>query len=146
MTTPYVMVRSIFNQGSLLYGYCFKGARDLVKLPVADGEEIVRGMLVGVNESDEAIEATDAASYTFVGVAANNPFKGYVYVWQKGYFKFVASGVTALDLGIKMMVVDSITVDNASDHSVEVGRLVKILSNTLCWIELNVAGTVGPPA
>lgn len=135
---PFTLTRSVFNQGSLLYGYWFKGARDLIKLPVATGETITRGMLVGKNGSDEAIAATDAAGYTFVGVAAANPHKGYVYVWQKGYYKFTATGILNVVIGTQLYVATSTTVDNTAANNVKVGRLVKNLSNTKGWLELNV--------
>lgn len=135
---PFTLTRSVFNQGSLLYGYWIKGGRDLVKLPVASGETITRGMLVGKNGSDEAIEATDAAGYTFVGVAASNPHKGFVYVWQKGFFKFTATDIDGVANGSQLYVATSTTVDNSSSNSVKVGRLVKNLSATKGWLELNV--------
>jgi len=139
MSAPFVLARSVFNQGSLLYGYAFKGARSLTKLPVADGETITRGMFVGTID-DEAVEATDASDYTFVGVAASNPFRGYIYVWRKGFFKFKATGISGIDIGVQMYVKDSDEVDNSALNSVKAGRLVKNLSNTSCWIELNEDG------
>ena len=135
---PFTLTRSVFNQGSLLYGYWFKGARDLIRLPVATGETITRGMLVGNNGSDEAIAATDAAGYTFVGVAAANPHKGYVYVWQKGFYKFTATNILGIAIGTQLYVATSTTVDNTSSNNVKVGRLVKNLSDTQGWLELNV--------
>ena len=135
---PFTLTRSVFNQGSLLYGYWIKGARDLVKLPVASGETITRGMLVGKNGSDEAVAATDASGYTFVGVAAANAFRGFVYVWQKGFFKFTATDIENLADGSQLYVATSTTVDNSSAESVKVGRLVKNLSSTKGWLELNV--------
>jgi hypothetical protein len=135
---PFTLTRSVFNQGSLLFGYWFKGARDLIKLPVATGETIVRGMLVGKDGSDEAIEATDAAGYTFVGVAAANPHRGFVYVWQKGFYKFTATNILNVAIGTQLYVATSTTVDDASSNNVKVGRLVKNLSQTKGWLELNV--------
>jgi hypothetical protein len=145
MTPPFELVRNVFNQGSLLYGFMFKGARDLIKLPVASRQTILRGMFVG-NVRDEAIVATDDTGYTFVGVAAANPYKGFVYVWRKGFFKFPATGIDGIDAGVDMMVATSTTIDNSSVNSVKAGRLVKNVSDTVGWIELNVDAIPSPPA
>lgn len=128
---------------SLLYGFRMVFARDLVTLEVKTGETIVRGMFVGKDGSNLAVVATDAAGYTFVGIAASKPYyskrKHYVKVFTKGKFKFAATSITAPMEGSAMYVKTSTSFDDTSNQSVAAGTLVKRLSATSGWLNLNVA-------
>ena len=137
MVPPFSLIRTVFNLGSMVFGYGKHGARDIVKMPVARGETILRGMFVGDNGDGEAIVATDDTGYTFVGVAVGNQRRGFVYVFRKGNFKMKATSINAGMLGTQMMVATSTSFDDNTTNDVAVGRLIKFLSSTKGWIEIN---------
>jgi hypothetical protein len=141
---PFSLERTSLNCGSFLYGYSSKGARDVATYEVATGQTITRGMFVALNAQDKAVVATDAASITFKGIAVAKPVnrkgKQYVRVFQKGFFKITATSIGANNAleGAQMYVKTSTTFDDTSVNAVKCGRLVKWLSATKGWIELNV--------
>ena len=139
---PFTLVRDVFNAGSFLFGYSKKGARDIVTLEVKTGETITRGMLVGKDGSELALVATDAAGYTFVGIAVSKPFKRngikYVRIFRKGVFKMTATSIIVDMEGYGMYVKTSTTVDDNTTNDVRIGKLVKYISATKGWVDLNV--------
>jgi len=145
MSNPYVMARNNFNHGSFTQHGKSKGSRGVVTKEVNTGATITRGMFVALNAQSKAVAATDAAALTFVGIAVAKPVhrkgKYYVRVFTKGFFKMAATSITGDTLGAQMYVKDSTTFDETVTNHVKCGRLVKIVSNTLGWIELNVDGS-----
>lgn len=139
------MERTPFNNGSFVYGYGKKGARAVETYEVATGQTITRGMFVALNASGKAVAATDAASITFKGIAVAKKVRRnglyYVRVYTKGFFKMTATSITSGMLGADMFVKTSTSFDDTAGvtNQVAVGRLVKYLSATKGWIELNVA-------
>lgn len=122
--------------------------RDGIELefPVAANGKIYAGSLVCANTSGYAVPAADTAGYKFLGVAmemvdntggANGAKK--VRVRRAGVFEFDALSITQAMVGSSMYVVDDHTIDDASGpvNDIRVGMLVKYVSDTKGWVDIN---------
>lgn len=122
--------------------------RDGIELefPVAANGKIYAGSLVCANTNGYAVPAADTAGYKFLGVAmeqvdntggANGAKK--VRVRRTGVFEFDALSITQAMVGSSMYVVDDHTIDDASGpvNDIRVGMLVKYVSDTKGWVDIN---------
>lgn len=123
-----------------------------IELPVYQSVKIYAGSLVCVNGSGGyAIPAADASGNIFMGVAmeqADNSSGSSgditVRVRRKGVYKFGASSITQAMVGDLMYVVDDQTIDETSPgNSVVAGILVKYVSATVGWIDIEAGCRVG---
>lgn len=122
--------------------------RDGIELefPVAANGRIYAGSLVCANSSGYAVPAADTAGYRFLGVALEqvdntNGANGakMVRVRRTGVFEFDALSITQAMVGTSMYVVDDHTIDDASGpvNDIRVGLLVKYVSDTKGWVDIN---------
>lgn len=117
-----------------------------LEFPVAANTKIYAGSLVNANSSGFAVPAADMAGHKFLGVAmeqvdntggANGAKK--VRVRRSGVFEFDALSITQAMVGTAMYVVDDHTIDDASGpiNDIRVGVLVKYVSDTKGWVDIN---------
>jgi|UniRef100_A0A7C5AKY8 hypothetical protein len=122
--------------------------RDGIELdfPVAANAKIYAGSMVCANSGGYAVPAADTAGYRFLGVAleqvdntngANGAKK--VRLRRTGVFEFDALSITQAMVGTSMYVVDDHTIDDASGpvNDIRVGLLVKYVSDTKGWVDIN---------
>lgn len=119
-----------------------------IELPVENAVTIYAGSMVCINGSTGmANPAADSAGFQFVGVAMEQADNSSgsdgditVRVRRKGVFKFAASSIAAAHVGDPMYVVDDQTFDETDPgNGIICGRLVKRVSNTSGWIDINLA-------
>ncbi|MGQ9687283.1 MAG: hypothetical protein ACUVXF_00625 [Desulfobaccales bacterium] len=117
-----------------------------IEFPVAANTKIFSGSLVSANSNGYAVPAADTAGHKFLGVAleqadnsagANGAKK--VRVRRAGVFEFDALSITQAMVGAAMYVVDDHTVDDYSGptNDIRVGILVKYVSDTKGWVDIN---------
>lgn len=123
-----------------------------IEFPVYQSVKIYAGSLVCVGGSHGyAIPAADAAGNIFVGVAqeyvdnsSGNSGDKTVRVRRKGIFQFAATSITQAMVGDIMYVVNDQTIDETTPgNSVVAGRLVKYVSATSGWIDIEEAVNIG---
>jgi hypothetical protein len=128
--------------------------RDGIELefPVKAATKIYAGSMVCVGAADGyAIPAADAAGNIFVGVAVEQADNSSganaainVRVRRKGVFDFAASSILQAHVGDVMYVVDDQTFDETTPgNSVVAGILVKYVSATRGWIDIEAGVRVG---
>jgi hypothetical protein len=117
-----------------------------IEFPVAANSKIYSGSLVCANTSGYAAPSTDTAGLKFLGVAveqmdntggANGAKK--VRIRRAGVFEFDAASITQAMVGSAMYVVDDHTIDDYSGptNDIRVGILVKYVSDTKGWVDIN---------
>jgi len=117
-----------------------------IDFPVAASTKIYSGSLVSANSSGYAVPAADTAGHKFLGVAleqadnstgANGAKK--VRVRRSGVFEFDALSISQAMVGTAMYVMDDHTIDDAAGpvNDIRVGILVKYVSDTKGWVDIN---------
>jgi hypothetical protein len=115
----------------------------------ASGESLYLGTLAVVNTSTgKIVSAGDDANRRFVGVHAQGSEGSALTadtllpILRHGVFKFKASSVAQTLVGKLVYLVDNETVDETSTNKIPVGRCVKYISATECWVDISDAWLV----
>ncbi len=116
----------------------------ILDFPVKETTKIYAGSVVCIeNSSGYAVPAANTSGLQFVGVAeaqadnssgSNGDIK--VTVRRKGVFRFAASSINQAVVGDIMYAIDDQTFDETGSNGVVVGRLVKYVSATEGWIDI----------
>jgi len=123
-----------------------KGATKIRSFDVTADDCIYKGALVCIDTDGFAVPAADTASYEFVGIAveqADNTGGSdgdiEVKVYTEGCFKLTGNNTLAqTHVGHIVTVADDQTVTDAvATNDVNVGMLVKFISATSGWVEIN---------
>lgn len=111
---------------------------EIIALTVKAATTIYKGSLVNVDATGYAVPAADAASVVFMGVAMESGTAGQtIRVYRRGVFQFVIPATaTIADVGQRVYVADSATVTKTVGNGVYVGRIIKVVSSTSVWVDL----------
>jgi len=120
--------------------------------PMAADAKIYHGALVCADTNGYAVPGADAAGLKFLGVAWC-PSNGdgvvdntggangdkWITVARTGIFEFDALSITQAMVGSAMYIVDDHTIGDASgpNNDIRVGILVKYVSDTKGWVDIN---------
>jgi hypothetical protein len=117
-----------------------------IEFPVAANGKIYSGSLVCANSTGYATPAADTAGLKFLGVAVeqvdnNGGAAGAkkVRIRRVGVFEFDALSISQAMVGNAMYVCDDHTIDDSSgpNNDIRVGILVKYVSDTKGWVDIN---------
>ena len=116
-----------------------------VEYSVAANTKIYAGSLVCVNAAGYAVPAADTSSFRFAGVAMEQVDNSggsnggqSVRLRRSGVFEFDAVSITQAMVGTDMYAADDHTFDDSAGptNDIKVGRLVKYVSATKGWIDI----------
>jgi len=119
---------------------------EMISYPMA-AVKIPKGVLVNINSSGYATNATDTAGETFAGVAYESVDNSYgsagalsIRVQPTGSFEFIDGGANCAqtDVGITFKIVDNQTVTDACTiNNIVAGVCVDSVSPTIVRIRIN---------
>lgn len=118
-----------------------KGSARRFRALMANSITIPKGAIVQANASGLAVNATDAAGVTVLGIAAETISSGtggndWIAVECDAAWLFAASSITQAMVNTDMCVVDNNTVDDAAGptNDIVVGKLLEFVTTTLGWV------------
>lgn len=122
---------------------------DIVVYKIANGENIYKGALTMIDESDGGyLEAgtDDAAGNVFAGIAVEKSLttdvttdsdgKRSVRLYRSGVFTLTTSGADQTWVGTEIYIVDSGTVSQTTTHAPYVGVCVEYISATKIRVDI----------
>jgi predicted RecA/RadA family phage recombinase len=114
--------------------------------PVAANTKIYSGSLVCGNSGGYAVPGADSPGFKFLGVAMEQADNSggadgakAIRLRRSGVFEFDASTINQAMLGSSMYVKDDHTIDDAAGctYDIRVGILVKLVSESRGWVDIN---------
>jgi len=123
-----------------------RGAGKIRSFDVTANDTIYKGSLVSIDTDGFALPSTDTAAYRFVGIAveqADNTGGSdgdiEVKVYTEGCFKLTGVSLAQANVGTILYVNDDNSVEDGTGAAQDcaVGMLVKYISATSGWVEIN---------
>lgn len=121
----------------------------MIRYKIANGENIYKGALCMIDESDGGyLEAAtdDAAGNVFAGIAVEKSLTTdvttdsdgarSVRLYRSGVFELTTSGASQAWVGVEVYVVDSGSVSQTTLHAPYVGVVVKYVSDTKVKVDI----------